>query len=116
RMLVVHPPRGNLATAHRRHECFELVVLRRRNERARVFSHLLDSAEVEHPVLDDRAADRSAELLPAEWRFLTVGLLLEVVLPGELLVAFVPEDRTVHQVRAGLRDERHRRAAGASIG
>ena len=86
-------------------EHFELVVLVRRNERARVFQHLLDRAEEEHPVLDDRAADRSAELLPAEWRLLTVGLLLEVVLPGQALVAFVPEDRAVHDVRARLRHE-----------
>src|SRR4030095_11175600 len=104
-MFVVHPSRGNLATLHRRHDGLELVVLRRRNERALVLEHLLDSAEVEHAVLDDGATDRSAELLAAEWRLLTVGLLLEVVLTGEVLVTFVTEDRAVHDVGAGLGHE-----------
>ena len=76
---------------------------------------LLCGAEEEHPVLHDRTAERSAELLAAERRLVAVGLPGEVVLCGQPSIALVAERGAVELIGAGLGHERNGRAARSSV-
>ena len=86
---------------------------------AGLFALALEREEQKGLVLLDRAADRPAELLAAERRFLAVaavGRLLEVIQRLESVVFIQEEKRAVENVGAALGDHVHRCAFAAPIG
>src|SRR6185503_6330823 len=99
-----------------RHERIELVEQVLGNENPLMLLLLLTCAEEEHLVLDDRTAERSAVLLPAERRLRALALLREVVLRRQLPVALIAEYRAVELVGARFGDERDGRATRTAVG
>src|ERR1044071_2110277 len=87
RVLRVNGPRRQLTGRENRHERVELREERGGNEGALVLRLLLDGAEEEHLVFENRTAERSAVLLAAERRLLPAGLLRQVILRGPLRIA-----------------------------
>src|SRR5437762_10972144 len=115
-MAGVERPRRELAGCEERNERIELVEQILGYENPLMLLLLLKCAEEEHLVLEDRTAERSAILLPAERRLRAVALAREVVLRRELPVALVAECRAVELIGARLGDERDGRAARTSVG
>ena len=108
-----------------RFEKLNLVEGEARHDGIAALAGVLDGAEPEELVLDDRAADGAAELLAVEGRLDDVARLEQVrVGVGEQLrrvgvepvVAEKPEDRAAETVAAALGDDRKQRAARAPIG
>src|SRR5262249_8363715 len=75
-----------------------------------------DGVEEEVLVFTNGAAERTAELLPAERRLIYTGLVLEEILRIEPLVALEDEARAVKLVLAGLGDDVDRRAFAPTVG
>ena len=82
---------------HRVHEQLLLVVQGVRNGSARILQDLFGRPEEEDPVAQDRAADRSAELLAAERNLVRIGLPGEVVRRAQPPIAL--EDKPRAQIR-----------------
>ena len=72
-------------------------------------------AEEEHPVAQDRTADRPAPLLAAVGDLFAIVLLREVVLRGQRLVPGEDEPGAVEHVGPRLGDHRDRDAARAPV-
>src|SRR5688500_17754608 len=101
-MIGIDEPGGQQAGIGCLDQNFELVVLLCRNKFVQVLNSLLDRTKKEHAVPNDRAAERSAEVLAAVRRLLPVGLQGEVVLRRQLAIALVAKDRAVQYVRPRL--------------
>src|SRR5207237_5288767 len=72
-----------------------------------VLAGALEGAEVMQAILDDRAAERKAELVPEVIRLRRVLLFLELVEPVQRFVAEELEDLTMEIVGSALGGDRH---------
>ncbi len=83
-----------------------------------VLSDELGRSEEERLVLDERAADRAADLRPLEGRFADAAILRlrEVVDRDHVLIAEVAERRSEQPVGARLGGHQDRRGAAAELG
>ena len=111
RVLRIDRSRRKVSRRELRHQQIELAEECLRHERADRLALLLDGAEEEHLVVDERAA----VLLAAERRLGRTRLRGVVVLRDQFPVALVAEQRAVELVRARLGDHCHRRAARTSV-